>query len=414
MTAGIILVLCLLVLLAYIFELTSSKTKIPSVLLLLILGFIVRELCDFFGVNLGNLQNILPILGTIGLILIVLEGSLELELTKDKFPVIKKSVILGCIPLIAFALILAFIFNYISGIDFKTCLANAIPLAVISSSVAIPSVRSFRRADREFVIYESSISDIIGVVLFNFITMHESIGLFAFGSFLVQLIIIIIISFIATGTLSFMLSRLEHHIKFVPIIFLVILIYEISKEFKLPSLVFILVFGLFLNNLNEIRDIKWIKKLKPKVLRREVDKFREITIEATFLVRALFFLLFGYLIQPKEVLNTDVLLYSVAITAGIYIIRILALKLSRTKLVPLVFIAPRGLITILLFLAILPEARLPFINRSLIIQVIVLTSLIMMMGTISSKKDPKEKEEEKAKDNQEGGENISWNTSLHD
>ncbi|KAF2518682.1 sodium:proton antiporter [Flavobacterium salilacus subsp. salilacus] len=394
MTAGIILVLCLLVLLAYIFDLTSSKTKIPSVLLLLALGFLVRQLCNFFGITLVNLESVLPILGSVGLILIVLEGALELELTKDKIPVIKRSVIIGFVPLIILALILAFAFNYITGIDFKICLINAIPLAIISSSVAIPSVRSFMKSDREFVIYESSISDIIGVILFNFVTMHESFGFMAFGSFFVQLLIIIVISFIATGMLSFMLSRLEHQIKFVPIIFLVILIYEISKEFHLPSLVFILVFGLFLNNLNEIRHISWIQKLKPKVLRREVHKFREITIEATFLVRALFFLLFGYLIELKEVLNADVVLYSAAITAGIYFIRIIALKLARTRLIPLLFIAPRGLITILLFLSIIPENRLPFMNRSLIIQVIIFTSLIMMMGTISSKKEPKESEAE--------------------
>ncbi len=398
MTAGIILVLCLLVLLAYIFDLTSSKTKIPSVLLLLALGFFVRQLCNFFGINLIDLQSVLPILGSIGLILIVLEGALELELTKDKIPVIKRSVLIGFLPLIVLALIFAFAFNYITGIDFKICLINAIPLSIISSSVAIPSVRSFLKVDREFVIYESSISDIIGVILFNFVTMHESFGFMAFGSFFVQLLIIIVVSFIATGTLSFMLSRLEHQIKFVPIIFLVILIYEISKEFKLPSLVFILVFGLFLNNLNEIRHIKWIQKLKPRVLRREVHKFREITIEATFLVRALFFLLFGFLIEVREVLNTEVLIYSVSITAGIYVVRIIALKLAGTNLVPLLFIAPRGLITILLFLSIVPEKLLPFMNKSLIIQVIILTSLVMMMGTISSKKEPTEEKDKKEKD----------------
>ncbi|QYJ67851.1 sodium:proton antiporter [Flavobacterium litorale] len=400
MTAGIILVLCLLVLLAYIFDLTSSKTKIPSVLLLLLLGFFVRQLCNFFGIDLIDLKNVLPILGTIGLILIVLEGALELELTKSRLPIIKKSVALGVLPLVTYALILAFVFNYLSGVDFKICLANAIPLAVISSSVAIPSVRAFTKSDREFVIYETSISDIIGVIFFNFITMHETIGFAAFGSFLIQLLIIIVISFIATGILAFMLSRLEHHIKFVPIIFLVILIYEISKEFKLPSLVFILVFGLFLNNLNGIRHFKWIQHLKPRVLRREVYKFREITIEATFLVRALFFLLFGFLIEATEVLNTEVLIYSLAITGGIYLLRIIALKIAGTNLIPLVFIAPRGLITILLFLSLSLEDRLPFINRSLIIQVIILTSLIMMMGTLSTKK-----EKELIVDKENGNEN---------
>lgn len=399
MTAGIILALCLLVLLAYIFELTAPKTKIPSVLLLLGLGFLVRQLCNLFGINLFDLTDVLPVLGGIGLVLIVLEGSLELELVKEKFPVVRKAAAIGCIPLIVFALLLAFVFQYYTGESFKTCLTNAIPLAIISSSVAIPSVRNFMRSDREFVIYESSISDIMGVIFFNFITLHETIDAWAFGSFFIQLLIIIIISFIATGSLSFMLSRLEHHIKFVPIIFLVILIYEISKEFHLPSLVFILVFGLFLNNLNEIRHINWIQKLKPRVLRREVRKFKEITTEATFLVRALFFLVFGYLIEATELLNTEVLVFSVAIVGGIYLIRVIALKVFGAKLIPLAFIAPRGLITILLFLAITPELRLPFMNRSMIIQVVILTSLIMMIGTISSKKEPEEDQaEEKAKE----------------
>lgn len=397
MTAGIILILCILVLLAYIFDLTSSKTKIPSVLLLLALGFLVRQLCMLFDISLPNLDTVLPILGSIGLILIVLEGSLELEFSKEKLPLIKKSILTGCIPLIVLAVIFAYLFQYISGADFKTCLSNAIPLAVISSSVAIPSVRNFLSADREFVIYESSISDISGVIFFNFIVLHQTIGVWAFSSFLIQLLIIIIISFIATGGLSFMLSRLDHQIKFIPIIFLVILIYEISKEFHLPSLVFILVLGLFLNNLNEMRHIKWIQKLKPKVLRREVNKFKEITIEATFLIRSLFFLLFGYLIETSELLNTKVILLSIAVTVSIYTVRIISLELSKTKLVPLVFIAPRGLITILLFLSLAPELRLPFVNRSMIIQVIIMTSLIMMIGTILSKKEPVEKVPEKLK-----------------
>jgi cell volume regulation protein A len=385
MTTGIILILCTLVLLAYVFDLTSAKTKIPSVILLLILGYLVRQLCNLFSVDLLPLQSILPILGSIGLVLIVLEGSLELKLSRKKFPLVGKSMYVAIVPVFVLSFVLAFALHYVSGYDFKSCLSNAIPLSVISSSIAIPSARNFSVADKEFVIYESSISDIIGVILFNFITLHSSFGLFTFGSFFMQLFVIILISFVATGGLSILLSRLEHQIKFVPIIFLVILIYEISKMFNLPSLVFILVLGLFLNNLNEIKHIKLIQKLKPSLLQREIDKFKEITIEATFLVRALFFLVFGYLIQTKELLNQESLIWSVSITGGIFLVRAIVLKLSKTKLVPLVFIAPRGLITILLFLSVKPESQIPLINRSVMIQVIILSSLMVMIGAFLNK-----------------------------
>lgn len=392
MTAGIILTLCILVLLAYIFDLTSAKTKIPSVILLLILGYLVRQLCNLFNINLLNLQSILPILGSIGLVLIVLEGSLELELNKKKLPLIGKSIIVAAIPVFVISFLLAFILQYVSGHDFKSCLSNAIPLSVISSSIAIPSARNFCAADKEFVIYESSISDIIGVIFFNFITLHSSFGFFTFSSFFIQLFVIILISFVATGALSILLSRLEHQIKFVPIIFLVLLIYENSKLFNLPSLVFILVLGLFLNNLNEIKHISLIQKLKPNLLRKEVEKFKEIIIEATFLVKALFFLVFGYSIHTNELLNQESLVWSLSITAGIFLIRGIVLKSNKINLVPLVFVAPRGLITILLFLSIKQGIQISLINRSVMIQVIILSSLIVMIGSFLSKSASADKE----------------------
>jgi hypothetical protein len=66
----------------YLFDLTA-RTKIPSVILLLLLGWMVRDNL-LFDINLPDLTATLPVLGTIGLILIVLEGSLELELNRSK------------------------------------------------------------------------------------------------------------------------------------------------------------------------------------------------------------------------------------------------------------------------------------------------------------------------------------------
>jgi Kef-type K+ transport system membrane component KefB len=385
MTVGIILSLCILVLLAYIFDLTSAKTKIPSVILLLILGYLVRQLCHLLNIDLLNLQSLLPVLGSIGLVLIVLEGALELELNQRKLPLIGKSAVVATIPVFVLSFGLAFSLRYISGYDFKSCLSNAIPLAVISSSIAIPSARNFTPQDKEFVIYESSISDIIGVILFNFVTLHSNFGFFTFSIFFIQLFVITIISFIAVGSLSYLLSRLEHQIKFVPIIFLVLLIYETSKLLNLPSLVFILVLGLFLNNLSQITHFNLIQKLKPKLLQKEIKKFKEIVIEATFLVKTLFFLVFGYLIHTGELLNKESVAWSAGITGGIFLLRAIILKLTNIKLIPLVFIAPRGLITILLFLSIKPAFQIALLNRSVMIQVIILSSLAVTIGSLINK-----------------------------
>ena len=68
MTTTIIITICLLLLLAYIFDISSALTKIPSVILLLLLGWLVKQTVELFNIHIPDLNPLLPILGTIGLI----------------------------------------------------------------------------------------------------------------------------------------------------------------------------------------------------------------------------------------------------------------------------------------------------------------------------------------------------------
>lgn len=386
MTAAIIIAICSLLLLAYIFDISSALTKIPAVILLLTLGWIVKQATVLFEIHVPDLTPLLPIFGTIGLILIVLEGSLELELNKTKIPVIKKSCVVALLPIFIVAFLLSWVFHYYVQIPYKTALVNAIPFCVISSAIAIPSVRNISANDKEFVIYESSLSDIFGVLLFNFVALNEVIDIFSFGQFAVDLIIVIVLSFVSVLGLSYLLSRIKHHITYTPIILLVILIYAISKFYHLPGLIFILVFGLFLGNLDELKHYKWIEKLSPEKLNKETHKFKEITIEATFLIRALFFILFGFLMEAHEILDLNSLPWAIGIIITIAIVRTITLLLAKLPLLPLLFVAPRGLITILLFLSITPNQTFSLVNKSLIIQTILLSVLVMMIGLMFNKK----------------------------
>ena len=243
MTSAIIITICTLLLIAYIFDLTSSKTKIPSVILLLLLGWGVRQLSVALDINIPDLSRLLPIFGTIGLILIVLEGSLELELNKSKISVIKKSFIAALLPILAMSFLLAFAFQYFqTGLSLRDALTNAVPFCVISSAIAIPSVKYLSAANREFITYESSLSDIFGVIFFNFIALTELNKSHTALESGLQLLIMIGVSFFATILLAFLLSKIDHHIKFVPIVLLILLIYAIAKLYHLPALIFILIF----------------------------------------------------------------------------------------------------------------------------------------------------------------------------
>ncbi len=391
MTTTIIISICVLLLLAYVFDISSFKTKIPSVILLLTVGWLVRQGAVFFQLNVPDLSSILPILGTVGLILIVLEGSLELELNRSKLGFISKTVIISFLPMLLFCFGLAAAFQYFGNISFKDGLANAIPFGVISSAIAIPSVQNLISKDKEFITYESSLSDIFGVIFFNFITLNDNIGTQSVGHFIVELFIILLVTFVATLGLSFLLSKIKHHVKFLPIILIIVLIYAVSKIYHLPGLIFILLFGLFIGNLDELKHFKFIQKLRPENLNKEVHKFKELISETAFLIRSLFFLLFGYLIETNELLNQETVVWAVAITISIFVLRFIFLKLFKQNIKPLMFIAPRGLITILLFLSIPINQVTGLANKSLIIQVIILTAIFMMIGLMSNKTKTDEK-----------------------
>ena len=341
-----------------------------------------------------DFTSVLPVLGTVGLILIVLEGSLELKMNKSKLGLISKSFFGALVSMLAIAFILSYMLQHFVPSSFKDNLANVIPISIISSSIAISSVKNLATTDKEFVIYESSFSDILGVLFFNFIVFNEYINGHSFATFGFQILGITLISLIGIILLSLLLSKIDHEIKFVPIILLVILIYTIAHVYNLPALIFILLFGIFLGNLNELKQFRWFRRVKPDELDNEMKKFKELTIEAAFMLRSLFFLLFGYMIETKELLNSQTLIWSVGIIVLIFIIRTLQLLISGMPLLPLLFIAPRGLVTILLFLSIAPKQQIPLMNKSLIIQVIVITSLIMMIGLMLTKKDAETEKEE--------------------
>jgi Kef-type K+ transport system membrane component KefB len=385
MTTAIIITFCILLLVAYVFDLTSSKTKIPSVILLLVLGWFSRYLSQVLGILLPDFSVFLPVLGTVGLILIVLEGSLELELNASKIKLIKITLWGALVPIVVLSIFFAAYLTYFGGYDWKTSLANVVPLCVISSAIAIPSVQNLSGSKREFVIYESSFSDIIGVVLFNFLAYNSVINGRAFLMFGAQLLIIIAVSLVATFGLSFMLGKIEHRIKFIPIILIIILIYAVSKEYHLPSLVFILIFGLIMGNLNELKRFGWLAAWETGSLQTEVHRFHEVTTEAAFLVRTLFFLLFGYLINEQDVFNLHTLPLSLSVVGIILLVRIIQLKTSGIHLAPLAFVAPRGLITILLFLSIPAGQSIPLVDGALIIQIILIMALIMMGGLMIAK-----------------------------
>jgi hypothetical protein len=122
---------------------------------------------------------------------------------------------------------------------------------------------------------------------------------------------------------------------------LIILIYEISKIFHLPALIFILVFGLSIGNLDELKHYRWTQQFRLDLLNKEVIKFRELIIEATFWLEHYSFFIW--------VFNQNRRNYKCRLSGyelwNSFLLRFIQLKVSKIPLFLSTFVAPRGLIT---------------------------------------------------------------------
>ncbi|MEZ4880019.1 MAG: hypothetical protein R2801_07645 [Chitinophagales bacterium] len=113
----------------------------------------------------------------------------------------------------------------------------------------------------------------------------------------------------------------------------------------------------------------------------------DITMETSFVVRTFFFVIFGITLTFASLANIDVVVISLILLAIIYIVRFILLRIFIGKdIIPQLFIAPRGLITILLFYAIPKEHQADDFDNGILLFIIIGTSIIMTISMIFNKK----------------------------
>lgn len=392
---SILITLSILVVLSYIFNYLAGRLKVPSVLLLIGAGIGLKYAADSFSFKLPPTQTLLEVLGITGLIFIVLEASLDLSLKKKKLPLIGRA-FLSAMALLAFTSgIIALVFSIYYGTDFQQAVVHAIPLSVISSAIAIPSVKAMDEEKREFVIYESTFSDILGIIAFNYFIADHTSGLGSLLNFGGDIILILLISIASTAFLIFLLNHATTHIRFFLTFAIIILTYSLAKSLHLPSLILVLCFGLVLNNFR-LFDFPIVHKFLS--FDRLSDVTRELklmTAETAFIIRTFFFLLFGYSINLLLLGSSEVLLIGLAIILITLILRFVFLRfILKVNSAPLTLIAPRGLITILLFYSIPESQRIKSLSEGVLFIVIVFTGLMMTIGLLLNKQNPSEKIED--------------------
>ncbi len=375
----------IIIIISYLYNIVAQKTRIPSVILLITTGYLAKE---FLGIEFNEEDWFLPleILGIIGLILIVLEAALDLELRKKNLKLIGLSGLIAALSLFFNTFFLAFGIRYFLGnLDMLTAVIYAIPLSITSSAIVIPSVTRLEKAKREFLIYESTMSDIFGIMFFYLLVENLDAG----GATKVGLNVIatiggtLLLSIALSYAMIIAFQRIKSDVKLFLFFAVLILFYAIGKLFHLSALLMILVFGLVLENRMLFFSGFLRKYLYEENVKRVLVDFKLLTRESSFVVRTFFFFVLGMSITLAGVFVPDILLLTLYFMVGLFAFRWLVFKIIfKRKYFPQLFIAPRGLISVLLFFAIPKEFRINDFELGILLLTIVVTSLLMAWALV--------------------------------
>ncbi|MBS1687328.1 MAG: cation:proton antiporter [Bacteroidetes bacterium] len=392
-THTVIILLSGIVILSYLFNMVSRKTKIPAVLLLIGTGIAIKYLSAYYGYVEQDVNKLVKILGAIGLIMIVLEAALDLDVNRKKLKLIRDSFLSAGVIFAVSATAIAWLISYWLGESVRMAAVYAVPMSIISSAIVIPSTSHLPEHKKEFIIYESSFSDIIGIMVFNYLVMNSVLNLQSIGVFAASVGLAILISVLASFMLLYILAKISIDLKFFLLFAMLALVYSAGELIHIPALLIVLVFGLVLNNSHLFLRGRFRSLATHEHMEGILSLMKSITAETSFLIRTFFFILFGYSIQLSLVAERQVIVLGTLIVLILLGARFLYLRfILRSNLFPELFLMPRGLVTILLFYSI-PAAQVTgSFSVGVLFYVVVVTSLFMMAGLLFFK--PKEEQQE--------------------
>ena len=322
------------------------KTKIPDLLILIIIGFILGPSITNLiqpDVHLGQAGKVLSI---ITLIIILYEGGLHLSF-KDLMESSLSALSLSLLSFLSITAITAFVL--LPVLPLMSAILIGVGIGSTSSAIVIPMVKplSISKQTKTVLSLESAFTDVLTIVIFlgllEYLTSENSSG----GQFFISLSSTPIIS-VGIGVLSgIMWAFLRKKTKISKLPFAgeagALLTYGVLEFLSLNGAIGVLSLGFTLANIN----------LFPPVLRAVLEdkpiSSSELTIlsAVTFLLRTFFFLYLGLLIQIQGLSSV---LWAFVLTALIFTTRYLSIRtvfksknFSKPDAVTATAMGPRGL-----------------------------------------------------------------------
>jgi cell volume regulation protein A len=360
------------------------KTGIPDMLLLVLLGVLFGPILGF--IELAIIAPLAPYLAVLALIIILLDGGMNLKLQKlvSESP---RAVVLAILSFLLSVILIAFITRAALGFKWTESLLIGSILGGSSSIVVVSLASKLKISDRgaTTLVIESAISDIlciiatltmIGVItsglptidsLLRVVTSHFTTGA-VFG---------LVVSLIWLGILSRMKDEPYRYMLTLAVLFLT---YLLSEYLGGSGALSVIVFGIILGNEEGISKLLHSKD-RPVVMD---ESFRRLESEFAFLIKTFFFVYLGLIVSFPDI---TLVILGVIMSVFLLVVRYLSVRIATfhstlsedRKMMTVVF--TRGLAAAVL--AVLPqEFNLPNseIYMPIALTVILTTAIITTIG----------------------------------
>ena len=388
--ASIIAFVGVLVFLAHLFTGIFSRTKIPDVLFLIIIGVCVGPVLGLASPALFGAVG--PVFAIITLIIILFESGLTLKL-KTLRSALGGAMTLAPLTFFATMGVVAGFALWLTDLELLPAFILGAIVGSTSEAIIIPLVRQLRvKEDTQTLLsVESSVNDVLSIVITVTLIEAYAIGKFEVasvsGDLIASFLVAIIFGVIGAFTWSILLNRI-HVIKnamFTTPAFVFIL-FGIVETLGFSGAIAALVFGITLGNIESIN----ISIFKPSYAKEPVGLTETEKVffgEMAFLLKTFFFV---YLGLSLELISEQLIIISLVLTVIAFVLRVPATRLTLRRSLPLkdmsivAVMVPKGLAAVVLASLPLQQGVLggeliKNLTYGVVLLSIVITSFLVML-----------------------------------
>jgi NhaP-type Na+/H+ or K+/H+ antiporter len=350
-----ILVVGALIFVAHAFTGIFSRTRVPDVLLLTIIGILLGPI--FHLVKPENFGAVGPVFAAVTLVIILFEAGLSLDfdiLRRAIRPTLTLTLTNFALTMVGVGIAAHFLLRLNPRLTFMlgAIIGSTSPAVIVPLTRRLPIVESTKTT----LFLESALSDVLSIVVAIGFMDSYRLGTLQVGSVVGQILATLILAGIFGALAAFAWSALLRKIRglensiFTTPAFVFVL-FGIVELLGFSGYVAAVVFGAVLGNIEAFHRISWLQRSLPPEPITLNEEERNFLGEVVFLLKTFFFVYVGVSIRFTDL---PLVYVAIALSVLIFLLRIPAAWLGLNRATPVLdaslvaIMSPKGLAAVVL------------------------------------------------------------------